>query len=60
LAAGSISTPPLRTSGPPAPSEAADTSEVFEDAQAAEHHREAARRQEGDADDERHRADDER
>jgi hypothetical protein len=33
---------------------------VFEDAQAAEHHSEAARRQEGDADDERHRADDER
>jgi hypothetical protein len=33
---------------------------VFDDARAAEHHREAARRQEGDADDERHKADDER
>jgi hypothetical protein len=40
--------------------EAADTSEMFGDANVAEDHREAARRQEADADDERHNADRER
>jgi len=36
--------------------EAADTSEMFGDADVAEDHRDAARRQEADADDERHNA----
>ncbi len=36
--------------------EAADTSELFGDPAVAEDHREAARRQEADADDERHNA----
>jgi hypothetical protein len=36
--------------------ETADTSELFGDPGAAETHREAARRQEADADDERHNA----
>ncbi len=40
--------------------EAADISEMFGDADVAEDHREAARRQEADADDERHRANHER
>ena len=40
--------------------EAADTSEMFGDADVAEDHREAARRQEADADDERHDANRER
>ena len=37
--------------------EAAATSEMFGEPEAAERHREAARQQEGDADDERHQAD---
>jgi hypothetical protein len=40
--------------------EAADTSDMFGDAVAAEDHREAARRHEADADDERHSANHER
>jgi hypothetical protein len=40
--------------------EAADASEMFGDADVAEDHREAARRQEADADDERHNANRER
>jgi hypothetical protein len=36
--------------------EAADTLELFGDAEGAEHHREAARRAEADADHERHSA----
>jgi hypothetical protein len=59
VGAGRISAPPLLTSGPPHRARSGRTSEVLDDAQAAEHHREAAR-QERDGDDERHQADDER